>query len=190
MTIVSILTDFAEHLGTRFAEISSKLLPAGGDNGQVLTKTASGEEWKVPLADFPFFMIQGSSGQGISQAFTTVVMSTVVSDTHNGWDSANNYYVVPQTGVYEIQVRLRLDDGFPFSVSCGLGVDLTNADTPGFIWSQTPSEASTTGASRYTMLLNRTVRVNAGDQLRLFAYWDSATPQALSGREMVIQRIR
>lgn len=53
MTIIALLTDFAEHMGTRFAEISSKLLPAGGNDGQVLVKTTSDYGWANMIPEAP-----------------------------------------------------------------------------------------------------------------------------------------
>lgn len=48
MTFAALLAElsaFAEHVGTRFGEITDKLLPTGGSTGQVLTKTSSGYAW-------------------------------------------------------------------------------------------------------------------------------------------------
>lgn len=189
MSLVAQVTALAERVAAEFKAISSGLIPTGGSTGDVITRSEQGVIWDKPLAYFPMFIATGNTPSSLSLSFTTIPLNNVVQDTHDGWNPANNTYVVPQTGTYEVQGRVRIQDGYVLNTSVGIGIDTENVDSPGFIWSQTPNTVSASGASRFTMVINRTVMLNAGDVLRLYGYWDAA-PQNISGRELIIQRIR
>jgi len=189
MSLVTQITALAERVAEQFAAISSRLTPTGGSPGDVITLAQQGMYWDKPLASFPIFIGSGNTLFNLVMNFTTVPLNTIVQDSHDGWDQATNTYIVPQDGIYEVQGRVRIQDEMTLNTSVGIGIDTANVDSPGFIWSQTPSTVSASGASRFTMVINRTLTLNAGDALRLYGYWDG-TPQEVSGRELIVQRIR
>jgi len=189
MSLVTQITALAERVAEQFAAISSRLTPTGGSPGDVITLAQQGMYWDKPLASFPIFIATGNTAFNLAMNFITVPLNIVVQDSHDGWDQATNTYIVPQDGIYEVQGRIRIQDGMTLNTSVGIGIDTESIDNPGFIWSQTPDTVSASGASRYTMVLNRTLVLNAGDDLRLYGYWDGAQ-QEISGRELIIQRIR
>ena len=85
--------------------------------------------------------VEAGSGLGapISQtlstadAFKTVVLSHVVTDTATGWNASTNTYTVPTSGTYLIVSNIRLADFAPSGVSYGQGVDTTTVDSFSFL---------------------------------------------------------
>jgi len=136
------------------------------------------------ISDMPRLVITGT-GEPLQTAvsgFETIHLSAIMVDNKNGWDAANYQWVVPETGTYEVNGKLRLADGDYSSLSYGLGMDTANQDGPTFFWGQ--------GAKNRQGLFNsRIMNLTQGARLRLFAYIDSATPVGISGAEMNAVRI-
>lgn len=117
-----------------------------------------------------------------SNAFTTVPLNNVVTDTASGWNWTTNSYVVPVTGTYLIVSHVRLVDGAPVGVSYGQGVDSMNADSPSFLW-------ATTNGTRNVVMNTRIVQLTAGTAVRLFTYIDSPSPISVIGASLSIQQL-
>lgn len=118
-----------------------------------------------------------------TNAFTTVPLNKVVTDTASGWNWTTNSYAVPSTGTYLIVSHVRLADGVPAGVSYGQGVDSMNADSPSFLW-------TTTNGLRNVVMNTRIVQLTAGTAVRLFTYIDSTSPVRVIGASLSIQQLR
>ena len=205
MTVLSEIQALAVSVAGRLNAIAGRILPTGGTAGQIVTKTASGYDWKTPLADFPVLVVNraeiatANGFQSIGRAFTTVQINNIVVDSHSGWNPESFTYTVQQDGVYEVRGTLRFADVVPSNTSVGIGVDIVNADTAGFIWQQspiTPTDASNANipfngtTSRQALINIRTMNLTAGQQVRLFGYWDGSTTQNVWAGELAVFRIR
>lgn len=133
------------------------LVPAGGGGGGLPTE-----------AQYEFMDATAGSGQSIGAAFTTVALPTEVTDTGGNYDPATYFYTVPTTGIYEITGTLRVPDSVGANKQMGVGVHTSNVDGPWFLW------YAVGGATRQTWPYIRRARFTAGEQLRMYAYSDSA----------------
>jgi hypothetical protein len=125
--------------------------------------------------------------------FSRILLPTITVDTHNGWDSTNNWWTVPtgQSGRYRIEMKYRLSDEVPGGISHGIGAGTSQGDSPAFFWATTIAVGALgSGANRHGVINQRIVSLNAGDQVRLFCYIDSNSVRKISDAEMTIDRIR
>ncbi len=151
-------------------------------------------DWPVLVtssnADVGGFFQNINRGMG----FTTLIMTTVSVDTHGGWDPVTYTYVVPQTGVYDLQGKVRLNDNSLDNgngVSHGIGLDIANQDSSGFLWATFPtSSLSGNGAARFVLYNSRQMQLMAGQRLRAFAYVDAGNAQTINKCELVATRVR
>lgn len=133
----------------------------------------------IPFPAFSASLAGGTGGFGSS--FTTIIPTTIAIDTASGYNATTGIYTLPETGLYYITAKIRVADGSPSGVSYGLGVGTANTDGPTFFW-------TTTIGSRQGAANSRFYSGTAGDQLRLFAYGDSAL--TVSAAELNIIRLR
>lgn len=134
--------------------------------------------------------------------FVTVALGGPASiDTHSGWNGSTNVYTVPQTGIYDCQGKIRLDDVTPKGISYGVGVDTSNADSPGFAWWITgavdPALQGTgvaynnpAGFFRHFAYNSRLMSLTAGQQVRLFTLIDSVSNVGINKAELSLTRVR
>lgn len=104
--------------------------------------------------------------QVLDNGFHRIAMPNILSDDGQNWDSTNNWYVCPRTGIYQIDANLRLVDRTASGTQYGLGVYTDEADGPWFLWHFT----GTGSAIRSTFAYSRMTVQNAGDRLRLYSY--------------------
>ena len=105
-----------------------------------------------------------------SVTFRTILMNTIDSDVGNNWDAANNQYVVPSTGLYQITATLRPADGQPAGTQFGVGLHSANIDGNWFLWHSIQNTLNVEKRTTYPYI--RTDFFNADERLRFFTYSD------------------
>lgn len=132
--------------------------------------------WKGASVDSTFADVsQGTGsgttvGQSIADAFTTIQMATVNADIGARYNATTNLYTVPVAGLYLCSAKIRFTDAAgTATANLGLGIGTATADGPHFQWQ--PVGSATAG--RRTYAYQRLARFNAGDQLRLYTYYDN-----------------
>jgi len=137
------------------------------------------------VSDMPRLVVSRSSGTGfqtVGQTFTIIQVNSVMLDNKSRWDAPNFSWVVPETGTYEVNGKIRLADGDYSGLSYGLGMDIINQDNAGFFWGQ--------GArSRQGLFNSRIINLAAGDRLRLYAYVDNPSGVPVTNAELNAVRI-
>lgn len=130
----------------------------------------------------------GSSGNDatfqVGSAFTTVPLGAVAFDTASGFNTSSAIYTIPVSGFYDVNATLRVQDGNGGGVQVGMGVDISNNDSPTFAWQTRPS-----GTLRHTFGLSRNAHWYAGDQVRLFAYVDAGSPLTFAAASLSLTLI-
>lgn len=137
------------------------------------------------VPDWPFFEgvrgLQGETSIAMpAQQFTTINITQIISDTHGG--STGNIYTVPQSGIYEILFKFRIDDVNMSGGSYGVGVHTTTSDGPWFSW-------YSGNVSRQGAIYARTAPFVQGDPLRAYFYIDTGG-RSYNVVDLVIARIR
>ncbi|HEX8323434.1 MAG TPA: hypothetical protein VF595_05920 [Tepidisphaeraceae bacterium] len=127
------------------------------------------------------FCVATMGGQNFTSGFQTVNL-TKVTDLGSNFSNTTHFYTVPVTGVYEITTKLRVNDGYPSGISYGQGVHSSNIDGPWFLW------ASTNGNREGSINVRKAV-FNAGDQIRMYAYIDSAGTIFVGAAEMTVELV-
>ena len=98
-----------------------------------------------------------------SAPFIRVVMNQKTTDNDNCWDGANNWYTVPETGLYLINGTFRApDNAGPFEF--GFGIHFEQKDNPSFLWVVRPNN------QRWTSPYTRIVKLTQGQQIRMYCY--------------------
>jgi hypothetical protein len=157
---------------------------------------------KAHVPDWPVLVVERNNSDAnpfynTANAFTTIAWDNAnggnawpaTTDTHGGWNKINrNEYTVQQTGLYDCQLKVRVADpqggGPGAGISHGLGIDIINADSPGFQWSVTAPNRSGSYNSRLMPL-------TAGQQLRAFVYYDNGGSFGpINSAAFAIQRVR
>lgn len=167
----------------------------GGAPVDAYTKQESDERF-APLgqaggAALPLILCSVVAGTGAQlynatlarDAFSVVPIGTIVTDTHNGYDTSTSIYTVPEPGYYNITTKLRLRDGNGNGSGLGYaqGPSLTNADGAQMMW-------FVTAPNRNSSFNEWTTWLDAGDLIRLVYYLDGFTVGQF-GAEMIIRRI-
>jgi len=109
-------------------------------------------------------------------AFTKITGFTVDTDLGSNWNAANQWYVVPVSGIYLIRTLFRLTDSVLGNTSYGHGVNTALGDFPGFLW----ADSSNSAAARNGSINVRMAHFNAGDTLFVEGYWDSVASVLVS----------
>lgn len=113
--------------------------------------------------------------------FTTVNFSSLynyqLNDPGSHFDGGTNVYKVPVHGVYQILTRLRTTDN-SLADSFGQGSDITNADSPYFMWFE---NNETAGTNRTSTLNSRISEFQVDDEIRMLSYSDSCSTTASDG---------
>jgi hypothetical protein len=123
-------------------------------------------------------------GLGAAQAVPAQVFATVqlakIEDNKAAFDDAAHIYVVPETGLYDCQLKVKAVDGAAPGGSYGIGIDTDNRDSASFLWGQL--NTSRNG------IQNRVVRsFTAGDPVRAFIYSDAGI--SLNGAELSVRKV-
>lgn len=117
--------------------------------------------------------VKSSDSQTIAQAFTTIAMPTVITDSSGGWNPSTSTFTVPVTGLYLAVLKCRLNDAVVAACSYGAGIHTSNVDGPHFSWASTVSgSGSSSGVARNGLTVTRVARFQAGAILRGYAYVD------------------
>ena len=103
--------------------------------------------------------------------FTLINLTTVASDPGANFSTTTKFYTVPSTGLYMIFAKIRILDSSTAGNNIGFGVHTSNIDGPWFQWQINPAA---TANSRQTFNYQRLAYFNAGDQLRMFTYGQTA----------------
>lgn len=126
--------------------------------------------------------IASGSFQTVGRAFTIIQINSAPLDTSGGFNTATYLYTAPETGVYIVNGRYRVADPAPAGINCAIGVDVATSESASVIWQTIASVSAST--SRHSMQISRIISVTAGQQVRLFAYIDSATAVGISSAEL------
>jgi len=127
-----------------------------------------------PIADFcsVSFDAYGSDPElQIGASFTKLLFSEydnyTITDNGSNYSSANNTYIVPKSGYYQIITNFRLADEVEVT-GYGQGAHTSNADNPFFLWSYS-------NPSRQGSINIRATYFNALDQIRMIAFAEVTT---------------
>jgi hypothetical protein len=126
--------------------------------------------------------------QNNGAGFITLQINATVIDTANAFNTATWIYTVPETGVYEVNAKVRLADATPAGISYGLGIDTSNVDSAGFFWGVTNANNLGTG-NRQGLFNSRIMALNAGDPLRAFTYVDNPSAVGVIAAELSCYRL-
>lgn len=97
-------------------------------------------------------------------------MNSIATDSGNNWDAAQNHYVVPSTGLYQITATLRTADSEMAGKQFGLGVHTSNSDGSWFLWHCIQNTINIEHRTTYPYI--RTDFFATGQRLRMFSYSD------------------
>ena len=127
-----------------------------------------------PIADFcsvSFDAYGSDPALVIGTSFTKLLFSEydnyTITDGGSNYSSANNVYVVPRSGYYQIITNLRLND-YVIAVSYGQGAHTSNADNPYFLWNYS-------NPSRQGLINVRATYFDALDEIRMIAFAEEDT---------------
>lgn len=172
--------------------------PTGGSTGQVLAKastTNNDVRWIDHPSLWPVCIVGRDGGSNSFQTltnstgFTTVQLGNNAStDTHGGWNTSTHEYTIPQSGIYEVNMKLRLNDNTS-AVSFGVGFGPDNTDSPFFAWSNFPT-GSVGSYNRFVLGNTIAGTLNAGQKVRLFCYVDSGASQQIIMASFILLRVR
>jgi len=122
-----------------------------------------------PIADFcsvSFDAYGSDPALVIGASFTKLLFSQydnyTITDNGSNYSSANDTYVVPKSGYYQIITNFRLND-YVDPVSYGQGAHTANADNPFFLWNYS-------NPSRQGSINIRASYFNALDEIRMIAF--------------------
>lgn len=155
-----------------------RLLPPKGNTNMMLIK-ASNDDYNtgwaipptIPLSHFCDVSAQNQTPYGTGNENTAtwprVPFNQLSTDNDKCWDGANNWYVVPEDGLYLINASFRPpDNGSGRQFEFGFGVNFKQDDGPYFLWGYRPNSL------RYTAHYTRIVKLTAGQHIRMFIYQD------------------
>ena len=122
------------------------------------------------------------SGTITQNGFETYPIDNPITNIGGGSFNTGTYiYTIPSTGLYDCQATIRIQDSNP-ARSLGVGIGLTNADGPHFLW------GNMGGVNRDARQYRRLTRFTAADQVRLYIYSDGTSFPVNSGN-LVIMRV-
>lgn len=87
-------------------------------------------------------------------------------DPENLFDLNNNWYTVPENGIYLVNAYMRLPDNAG-NTYFGIGADVAETDTDNFMWT---AKFYVNGPTQWGQQYTRVMRLVAGQQLRFFGY--------------------
>lgn len=178
------LTAFAQRMQAQYNnKIAPRLLPPGGGGGMMLIRASDdpwNNGWAIPPQGMPSphycsVYMDANTGGGINNAdnpasyggttgFNRFLFDHATRDDEGLWDRTNNWYTVPQTGLYLITAMMRLPDGLN-NTWFGIGVDNIQTDNENFLWS-----ARFAGPTQWGIQYARLRYLTAGMQMRMFGY--------------------
>ena len=127
-----------------------------------------------PIVDFcsvSFDAVDSDPALQVSATFTKILFSSydnyTIVDNNSNFSQANNTYIVPKSGYYQIITNFRLGDEVD-AVSYGQGAHTSNADNPYFLWNYS-------NPSRQGLVNIRSTYFNALDEIRMIAFAESTT---------------
>ena len=110
-------------------------------------------------------------------------LNSEISDPGNNFNPSTNLYTCPATGLYFCHAVIRINDGQASAAggpNFGMGVH-TSADLAetSFLWHKLPNIAA--GSGRAAVEYTRVASFSAGNQLQLYAFWDSGSGSGSCG---------
>ena len=127
-----------------------------------------------PIVDFcsvSFDAYGSDPALEIGPSFTKLLFSEYddfsIVDNNSNYSEANNVYVVPKSGYYQIITNFRLNDEV-VAVSYGQGAHTSNADNPYFLWNYS-------NPSRQGSINIRANYFDALDEIRMIAFAEETT---------------
>jgi len=127
-----------------------------------------------PIADFCSVSFDAYGSEPpleIGASFTKLLFSQydnyTITDNGSNYSSANDTYIVPKSGYYQIITNFRLNDDVS-AVSYGQGAHTANADNPFFLWNYS-------NPSRQGLINIRASFFNALDEIRMVAFAEATT---------------
>lgn len=154
----------------------------------------TGSAWVVPVVALPAQPFLEVSGPGTwtfdNTAWTKIPLTTIATDTSNGWDATSNTdYVIPQAGMYLVQGIVRParsgGDAFPDSTAFATGIGTAAADGDDVSWAVSPGVAG----ALFSVQVESLRRYIAGDRVSLFAKHSATSPIAISRARLRILRL-
>lgn len=154
----------------------------------------NGGVWAVPatvLTAQPFLEASvPGSWTFDNTAWTKIPLTTVNTDTADGWDaSGNTDYVIPQAGLYLVQGVIRPArsgvNAIPDETAFAAGIGITAQDGDDVSWAVSPAVA----AAQFSVNVESVRRYALGDRVSLFAKHSSATAVGLNRARLRILRL-
>lgn len=146
-------------------------LATAGSQGQIWHSNNFNPATYRKVASNTFVNIWKSTAQTLSAAsfqkvnFDTANTNSV--DLGGNWNTSTSVYTCPKTGIYHVSGFLRTPENLAVGTQLGIGIGTVAADGPTFKWSSSAGQ-------RYTAHISRLDYRNAGDQLFMFAFVDTA----------------
>lgn len=126
-------------------------------------------------------MILSGDKQTFESGYRRIALQGVQSDAGGNWDSQNNWYVCPRSGIYQITASVRIDNSLSEVTQYSFGIH-TREEGPGFLW-----HFSGTGkAVRSSGSASRLSFQNAGDRLRLVCATDPVAAVVAAGLQILL----
>lgn len=112
-----------------------------------------------------------------------IILNSEISDPGNNFNTSSQVYTCPSNGIYFCHGVIRLNDAVASAVggpNLGMGIHTSEdvAETS-FLWHKLPQ--TNAGSSRAALEYTRVGSFAAGNQLRLYAFWDSGTGSGTCG---------
>jgi hypothetical protein len=189
ITDYSIIASTLQLVGPTEAGMTYTVRPLSGTTGY------TGSAGVDASSNFPVLIASTNTTTGAIGAgsFNTVVLNTVTTNTGGGaFNTTNGQWTVPETGIYDIQGKIRFSDGTASNAkfSWGIGIDTSNVDSPAFLWRTSPGALTVGTQVRHGEMNRRVMALTAGQLLRLFVYIDTQTGVTINAAELIAIRIR
>lgn len=156
--------------------------------GYLAVQTDGASRWTIvgraPLANRASFtdVVLTGDKQIIESGYRRIALQGVQSDAGGNWDSQNNWYVCPRSGIYQITASVRIDNSLSEVTQYGFGIHTREEEGPGFLW-----HFSGTGkAVRSSGSASRLSFQNAGDRLRLVCATDPVAAIVAAGMQILL----
>lgn len=164
---IGVSTDDA-HCMFAIAKRQSAVSATPGASGRDIVCTARG--------------LSGTTTHNSGDWYQVTNYNTPIVDTTNSWDSANDKYVIPETGYYDLSISVKIDEeSSPYSMGACLVTYYLNGVQGDFFGQNYDNENTTvtSGAGRELsgMLSIPAIHFQKGDELKIYAYYQGGDAQ-------------
>tara|TARA_Y100000593_G_scaffold55043_1_gene102899 strand:+ start:6795 stop:9299 length:2505 start_codon:yes stop_codon:yes gene_type:complete len=126
--------------------------------------------------------LSGTTTHNSGDWYQVTNYNTPIVDTTNSWDSANDKYVIPETGYYDLSISVKIDEeASPYSMGACLVTYYLNGVQGDYFGQNYDNENTTvtSGAGRQLsgMLSIPAIHFQKGDELKIYAYYQGGDAQ-------------